>query len=74
LAAQGELMSIAKVIEITSYSKKSFDDAIEQGIARASKTVEGIREAWVQQQTVKVDGNKISEYRVHLKLTFVVND
>ena len=67
-------MSIAKVIEITSHSKQSFDDAITQGIARASKTVEGIREAWIQEQTVKVEGSKISEYRVHMKLTFVVKD
>jgi len=65
-------MSIAKVIEITSYSTKSFDDAIHQGIARASKTVDGIKEAWVQEQTVKVEQNKVTEYRVHLKLTFVV--
>ena len=65
-------MSIAKVIEITSYSAKSFDDAIQQGIARASKTVEGIKEAWIQEQTVKVEQNKVTEYRVHMKLTFVV--
>ena len=65
-------MSIAKVIEITSNSTKSFDDAIQQGIARASKTVEGIKEAWIQEQTVTVDQNKVSEYRVHMKITFVV--
>ena len=65
-------MSIAKVIEVTSNSTKSFDDAIQQGIARASKTVEGIKEAWIQEQTVTVDQNKVSEYRVHMKITFVV--
>jgi flavin-binding protein dodecin len=65
-------MSIAKVIEITSYSTKSFDDAIQQGIARAAKTIEGIKEAWIQEQTVKVELNKVTEYRVHMKVTFVV--
>ena len=65
-------MSIAKVIEITSNSTKSFDDAIQQGIARASKTVEGIKEAWIQEQTVKVEQNKVIEYRVQMKITFVV--
>ena len=65
-------MSIAKVIEVTSNSTKSFDDAIQQGIARASKTVEGIKEAWIQEQTVKVEQNKVSEDRVHMKITFVV--
>ena len=65
-------MSIAKVIEVTSNSTKSFDDAIQQGIARASKTVEGIKEAWIQEQTVTVEQNKVSEYRVHMKITFVV--
>jgi flavin-binding protein dodecin len=65
-------MSIAKVIEISSTSTKGFDDAIRQGIARAGKTVEGIKEAWIQEQTVKVEDDKVTEYRVHLKLTFVV--
>jgi flavin-binding protein dodecin len=65
-------MSIAKVIEVTSNSTKSFDDAIRQGIARASKTVEGIKEAWIQEQVVKVEQDKVSEYRVHMKITFVV--
>jgi flavin-binding protein dodecin len=67
-------MSIAKVIEISSTSTKSFDDAIREGIARASKTVEGIKEAWIQEQTVKVEHNKVTEYRVHMRLTFVVKD
>ena len=65
-------MSIAKVIEITSSSTESFDAAIRQGIARASKTVQGIKEAWIQEQTVKVEQDKVTEYRVHMKLTFIV--
>jgi flavin-binding protein dodecin len=65
-------MSIAKVIEISSTSTKSFDDAIQHGILRASKTVDGIKEAWIQEQTVKVEQNKVTEYRIHMKVTFVV--
>ncbi|MGH9815976.1 MAG: dodecin family protein [Candidatus Acidiferrales bacterium] len=67
-------MSIAKVTEITSASNKSFEDAIQQGLARASKTLEGIKGAWVQEQTVAVENGKINEYRVNMKVTFVLND
>lgn len=67
-------MSIAKVTEITSASSKSFEDAIQQGLARASKTLEGIKGAWVQEQTVAVENGKINEYRVNMKVTFVLND
>lgn len=66
-------MSIAKVTEVISSSEKSFDDAIEKGIERASKTVQNIKGAWVQDQNVLVSDGKISEYRVTLKLTFVLN-
>jgi len=67
-------MSIAKVTEITSSSKKGFQDAIEQGLAQATKTLEGIKRAWIQEQYVVVDNNKISEYRVNMKITFVLKD
>ena len=67
-------MSIAKVTEITSSSKKGFQDAIEQGLARAAKTLEGIKGAWIQDQYVVVENNKISEYRVNMKITFVLKD
>ena len=66
-------MAIAKVIEITSESTKSFEDAIGQGIAGASKTLHNIRAAWVKEQQVVVQDNKITAYRVDLKLTFVVD-
>jgi dodecin len=65
-------MSVARVIEITSSSRKSFDDAIEEGIARATKTLKGVRGAWIQEQTVVIDKNKITEYRVNMKITFVL--
>ena len=65
-------MSIAKVTEIIAESKDGFDDAVRQGIKRATKTLEGVTSAWVQDQTVKVEKGKITEYRVHLKVTFVL--
>lgn len=65
-------MGVAKVIEIISGSKVSFEDAIEQGIARAAGTVNGITSAWVKEQSVVVDGGKIAEYRVSMKVTFIL--
>ena len=67
-------MSIAKIIEINAGSPKSFDDAIRQGIAKASKTVEGIKGAWVKDQQVLVENGKIREYRVDLKVTFIIHE
>jgi len=67
-------MSVAKVTEIISSSKKSFDDAVENGIERASKTLKGISGAWVADQKVTVEDGKIAEYRVVLKVTFVLED
>lgn len=65
-------MSIAKVTEVISSSKKSFDDAIENGVERASKTLNGVSGAWVADQKVTVKDGKIDEYRVVLKITFVL--
>ena len=65
-------MSIAKVTEIKSSSKKSFEDAIEKGIAKASKTIDGIKGARVSSQEVEVDNGAITEYRVLMKVTFVL--
>lgn len=67
-------MTIVKVTEITASSTKSFEDAIQQGIARADKTLDKVKGAWIQEQTVVVDGGKISEYRVNMKVSFVLND
>ena len=67
-------MAIAKVTEITASSTKSFDDAIQKGIARADKTLDKVKGAWIEEQTVVVNGGKISEYRVNMKVTFVLND
>lgn len=67
-------MSVAKVTEITSSSKKSFEDAIEEGIKRANKTLDGITGAWVQDMKVDVEDGKISKYRVNMKMTFILKD
>jgi dodecin len=67
-------MTVARVTEIISSSKKSFDDAIEKGIKRASKTLQNVEGAWVKQQKVVVKNGKISEYRVDLKVTFILLD
>ena len=65
-------MSVAKVTEIISSSDKSFDDALKTGIARACKTLHNVTGAWIQDQKVVVSKNKIIEYRVSLKVTFVL--
>ena len=68
-------MSVAKVTEIIASSPNSFDDAIREGVARATKTLKNVKSAWVQNQQVKLDGDgKIREYRVQLKVSFVLED
>lgn len=67
-------MSVARVTEIISGSKKSFQDAIEEGIDRANKTLKNVEGAWVKDQTVVLDNGKIKEYRVVLKVTFILAD
>lgn len=68
-------MSVARVTEIKASSSKSFEDAIQLGVSRASKTLKNVKGAWVQNQEVIVDpSGKISEYRVQLKVTFILED
>jgi flavin-binding protein dodecin len=67
-------MSVARVTEIKSSSKKSFEDAVRVGIERASKTLDNVKGAWVAEQEVIVDDGKIKEYRVQLKVTFLLKD
>ncbi len=67
-------MSVARVTEIISSSKKSFDDAVENGVERACKTLKNVQSAWVQDQKVMIQDGKIKEYRVCLKVTFVLED
>jgi flavin-binding protein dodecin len=68
-------MSVARVTEIKASSAKSFEDAIQTGVARASKTLKNVKGAWVQNQEVLVDNQgRITEYRVQLKVTFILED
>jgi len=65
-------MSIAKTIEVTASSKKGFDEALKQGIAKAAETLENITGAWVMDQCVKVNKGKVVEYTVRMRITFVL--
>jgi len=65
-------MSVARITEISAASKKSFDDAIEVGIKRATKTLKNVTSAWIANQEVVIDKNKIAEYRVRMKVTFLL--
>jgi len=65
-------MTVAKVSEITSTSSKSFEDAIERGIKRASKTLKNVTSAWIADQEVEIQKGKVTEYRVRMRVTFVL--
>ncbi len=67
-------MSVARVTEITSSSPKSFEEAIDEGVARAGKTLDNITSAWVKEMKVGVSDGKVVDYRVTLKVTFVLKD
>lgn len=65
-------MSVGKVIEISATSSEGFEDAIRTGLAKAAETVRGIRGAWIKEQMVRVEGGQVVEYRVDMKVTFVL--
>jgi flavin-binding protein dodecin len=67
-------MAVARVTEISSTSSKSFDDAVQQGVARAAKTLRNVRGAWVKEQRVDIRDGKIVEWQVNLMVTFVLDD
>jgi flavin-binding protein dodecin len=67
-------MAIAKVTEIIAASRKGFEDAIQEGIARANKTLKNVEGAWVSEQKVVVEKGKITEYRVTMRVTFILKD
>ncbi len=67
-------MSIARVTEIKSSSPKGFDEAIRAGVERANKTLKNVKSAWVENQEVLVEGGKVTEYRVQMKVTFVLEE
>jgi len=67
-------VSVARVTELSARSERGFQDAIEQAIERANKTLRNVKSAWVKEQTVEVEGGKIVGYRVNLLVTFVLDD
>ena len=67
-------MAVAKVTEISSTSPKSFEDAIQQGLTRAGKTLRNIRSAWIKEQQVRCDQGKVTEYQVNMMVTFVLDE
>lgn len=67
-------MSVARTSEVSASSKKSFEDAIEKGIKRFSKTIKNVEGAWIKEQKVVVNGGDVAEYRVTMKVTFVLED
>ena len=67
-------MSVAKVIELNSSSKKSIEDAVQQGVSRASETVDNIEGVWVQDVKGVVKGGEVVEWRTNLKITFIISE
>ena len=67
-------MPVAKVSEISATSPKSFEDAVQQGLTRAGKTLRNIKSAWIKEQRVRCDGGRIVEYQVNMMVTFVLDD
>jgi len=67
-------MAVARVTEISSTSTKSFEDAVQTGIARATKTLRNVRSAWIKEQRVDIRDDRIAEYQVNLMVTFILDD
>jgi flavin-binding protein dodecin len=65
-------MSVARISEISSTSEKSFEDAVQQGIQRATATLRNVRSAWIKEQEIQVQGDRITAYKVIMKVTFVL--
>ena len=65
-------MSVARVTEISSTSPQSFEDAIRQGLDRATRTLRGVTSAWIKDQRVKLDNGRVAEYQVNMEVTFVL--
>jgi dodecin len=65
-------MSVARITEISATSEKSFEDAVQQGIQRATTTLRNVKSAWIKEQEVQVEGDRIALYKVIMKVTFVL--
>jgi dodecin len=74
LQTKEKAMTVAKVSEITSTSTRSFEDAVERGIKRASKTLKNVTSAWIADQEVEIEKGKVTGYRVRMRVTFVLED
>jgi dodecin len=71
---QEDIVPVARVTEISATSTKSFEDAMQQGVARACQTLRNVRSAWVKEHQVKIDGDRITEYQVNMLITFVLDE
>jgi flavin-binding protein dodecin len=67
-------MSVAKITELSATSSKSFEDAIQQGIGRATKTLRNVKSAWIKDMRVSIENDKVAEYQVNMQVTFVLED
>ena len=67
-------MSVAKVIEISSTSQQSFEDAVKRGVARSTSSLRRVQSAWVKEQSVSIENGQINGYRVNLMITFLMDD
>ena len=67
-------MAVARVTEISATSTKSFEDALQQGVTRATKTLRNVRSAWIKEQRVEIKDDGISQYQVNMMVTFVLDD
>lgn len=67
-------MSVARVSEISSTSEKSFEDAMQQGIMRANKTLRNVKGAWIKEQQLDIEDGKVTRYRVNMLITFILDD
>ena len=67
-------MSVARVTEISATSTKSFEDAMTQGVARATKTLRNVKSAWIKEQRVEIEGERITRYQVNMLVTFILDD
>lgn len=67
-------MSVARVTEISSTSPQSFEDAIQQGLARATKSLRNVKGAWIKDQNVMIENDQVKEYKVNMEVTFVLED
>ncbi len=67
-------MSVGRIVEISATSEKSFDDAVQQGINRASETLRHVQSAWIKDQRVEVEQGKVTSYQVNMQITFLMED